>query len=220
MEYNSIDGSNHIIQPIGYMQARKTVKPRARTRSAREQFDIHMIAAEFTSELIYVPKPIRLESNRSYTMEMFLRGEWILPPLFSGIPRLMDEIVRFKNFMYLRGYFAAGFSIHRMLVDAYMLVDVSGFGQIQNNMVKFPRNPRIYTIYESELAFGLLGMIAITPPFVQKHSDWRAASYEESNKHFDQLMDECNSRQITVKEELDEDAKEDRLLDLESAFYQ
>jgi hypothetical protein len=173
MEFTSVLGSQHSIEPIGYHQVRKRRRRDVHwvVRSINEQFMIHTLAADFQSPKLYIPKPINIESRESYTMEMLYFCKRMNPSDYATDPELFEELIRFKNYMYIRGYFAAGFSVlaHPEL-KIYMIVDFSQFGTIDQYFVMFPKIPHKYTILEAEQQFGLIGRDIVTESFKKKHT--------------------------------------------------
>lgn len=174
MEFTSIVGSQHTIEPIGYHQLRKKLRTDVRTavRSIREQFLIHSLASDFQSPHIVIPEPIRIESSKSYIMDMVYHFMPLDPCKYKDFPELFEELIRFKNYMYVRGYFAAGFTIlhHPERPHLYVLLDFSQFGTIDANFVMFPKIPTKYTILEAETSFGLVGRDIVTQSFKNKHA--------------------------------------------------
>lgn len=172
MEFTSIVGSQHTIEPIGYHQLRKKLRSDVKlvVRSIKEQFQIHSLASDFESTTIVIPKPLRIESSKSYIMDMVYHFSPLDPSTYKNVPELFDELIRFKNYMYIRGYFAAGFTIlHHPDARIYVLVDFSQFGTIDSNFVMFPKIPQKYTILEAETQFGLIGRDIVTQSFKNKH---------------------------------------------------
>lgn len=172
MEFTSVVGSQHILEPIGYNIVRKRKRRDVCwvVRSIQEQYMIHSLAADFSSQTLYIPKPILIESSNSYTMEFLYLCKRMDPSQFSSDPTLFDELIRFKNYMYVRGYFAAGFSILKHPErPVYILVDFSQFGSIDQFFVMFPKIPKKYTILEAEHQFGLVGRDIVTESFKKKH---------------------------------------------------
>ena len=172
MEFISYVGSQHILEPIGYDYVRKRKRRDVHgvVRSIHEQFQIHSLAVDFSSKKIYIPKPIQIESRESYTMELVYLSKRIDPSMYTNDPELFDELIRFKNYMYMRGYFAAGFSIlQHPHIPIFILVDFSQFGTIDKYFVMFPKLRQKYTILEAEQQFGLLGRDIVTESFKKKH---------------------------------------------------
>ena len=172
MEFTSIVGTQHTIEPIGYNQLRKKLRSDVNlvVRSIKEQFLIHSLASDFQSTTIVIPSPLRIESSKSYIMDMVYHFSPLNPSKYKNIPTLFDELIRFKNYMYIRGYFAAGFTIlHHPSESIYVLVDFSAFGTIDSNFVMFPKIPQKYTILEAETQFGLIGGDIVTQSFKNKH---------------------------------------------------
>lgn len=172
MEFTSIVGSQHTIEPIGYHQLRKKLRSDVKlvVRSIKEQFLIHSLASDFQSTRIVIPSPLRIESATSYIMDMIYHFVPLNPSTYVNFPELFDELIRFKNYMYIRGYFAAGFTIlHHPEVSMFVLVDFSQFGTIDSNFVMFPKIKQKYTILEAETQFGLAGRDIVTQSFKNKH---------------------------------------------------
>ncbi len=172
MEFTSIVGSQHTIEPIGYHQLRKKIRNDVKivVRSIKEQFLIHSLAYDFESTCIIIPNPLRIESSKSYIMDMVYHFAPLNPCDYKNYPELFEELIRFKNYMYVRGYFAAGFSIlHHPSARMFVLVDFSQFGTIDSNFVMFTKIPQKYTILEAETQFGLVGRDIVTQSFKNKH---------------------------------------------------
>jgi hypothetical protein len=174
MEFTSFVGSQHTIEPIGYDQVRKKIRTDVPivVRSIREQFLIHSFASDFQSPHIIIPSPIRIESPKSYVMDMVYNFLPLDMCRYKDFPELFEELIRFKNYMYIRGYFAAGFTIlhHPEQPHVYILVDFSQFGTIDSNFVMFPKIKIKYTILEAETSFGLIGRDIVTQSFKHKHT--------------------------------------------------
>ena len=172
MEFTSIVGTQHTIEPIGYNQLRKKLRSDVKlyVRSIKEQYLIHSLASDFKSTCLVIPSPLRIESPKSYIMDMIYNFEPLSPSNYKNIPELFEELIQFKNFMYIRGYFAAGFTIlHHPSSQMYVLVDFSLFGTIDSNFVMFPKIQYKYTILEAETQFGLIGRDIVTQSFKNKH---------------------------------------------------
>jgi hypothetical protein len=172
MEFLSIVGSQHTIEPIGYHQVRKKRRTDVRcvVRSIKEQFMIHSIASDFRSHCLHIPNPLRIESSQSYIMDMIYHFVPLAPEHYKEFPHLFEELINFKNYMYVRGYFAAGFTILRHPESPiFVLVDFSQFGTIDSHFVMFPKIPLKYTVLEAEANFGLIGCDVLTQSFKKKH---------------------------------------------------
>jgi hypothetical protein len=186
MEFTSIVGSQHTIEPIGYNQVRKKLRTDVRlvVRSIREQFLIHSLACDFQSPIILIPNPIRIETSKSYIMDMIYHFAPLNPCEYTNDPELFEELIKFKNYMYIRGYFAAGFSIlHHPSARTYVLVDFSQFGSIDSNFVMFPKIPLKYTILEAESAYGLIGRDIVTQSFKNKHAQAKSPRITPEIQH-------------------------------------
>lgn len=172
MEFVSIVGSQHTIEPIGYHQVRKKRRRDIKyvVRSIQEQFLIHSIASDFRSPCLHIPTPLRIESSQSYIMDMIYHYTPMSPDKYKDFPQLFDELINFKNYMYTKGYFAAGFTIlHHPESPMFVLVDFSQFGTIDSYFVMFPKIPLKYTIMEAETQYGLIGCDVVTQSFKKKH---------------------------------------------------
>jgi len=151
MDFRSVNGQHHLLEPIGYGQIRKTKKRGAPVRSATEQFLIHEVAYEFKSSTLLIPKPFRIEGN-SYTMEQFWTGSVLPMNCMYVFPLLIAELRRFKEFLYTKNLYPVGFKILQINHESietweripfsgpiYGLVDFSRFGIIQGPYVKIPK---------------------------------------------------------------------------------
>jgi hypothetical protein len=150
MEFQSVRGKNHLIQPIGYCEVRKTRIVGSKVRSIQEQFLIHQVAYEFESPLLCIPKPIRLEET-SYTMEQIWAGSYLPPLVIPYFPLLVSELRRFRDFLVSRNLYPIGFTILQIGPESierwartpstpqFALVDTSHFGVIQGSWVSIPK---------------------------------------------------------------------------------
>ena len=172
MEFVSIIGSQHTIEQIGYHQLRKKRRRDVKyvVRSIQEQFLIHSIASDFQSHCLFIPTPIRIESSQSYVMDMIYHFTPMSPDNYKDFPQLFEELINFKNYMYVRGYFAAGFTVLRHPQSSiFVIVDFSQFGTIDSYFVMFPKINIKYTILEAETQYGLVGRDIVTHSFKKKH---------------------------------------------------
>jgi hypothetical protein len=153
-EYVAVYGSHHIIEPIGYNIVHKIIKQRALVRSAPEQYEIHKIAEEFTSDIMTIPKVYNLVSKQSYTMEYIYDTVKVNPGDYMRTPNLFVALIEFQQFMMERGYWAHGYNVLAAL-GRYYLVDFSGFGAIDGDYVKFPKNATIHRLCDLQGYFEL-----------------------------------------------------------------
>jgi len=163
MDFRSIQGKNHLIEPIGYCQVRKTKKIGAQVRSTTEQFLIHEIAYEFVSPILCIPKPTRLDET-SYCMEQIWGGTVLPSQAVPFFPQLVSELRRFKEFLITKNIYPIGFTIHQINNESiegwarscatplYSLVDMSFFGIIQGSRVSIPKLCTV-TLEEMNLVF-------------------------------------------------------------------
>ena len=156
MKFLSIETEHHILRPIGYGLVEKYVKRRAPVRSAAEQFTIQADASQFESNILYIPKPVALQS-RSYTMPMIYKAIHIPIAYYTTCPPLLYEIVRFISFMIKKNYFLHSFSIvYDMSLERFALIDFSHCGFIQRTAVRFPHDENTYSIDEADVKYSLL----------------------------------------------------------------
>jgi hypothetical protein len=156
MEFLSIEGSHHILQPIGYGIIEKIVKPGSPVRSAAEQFTIQNEASMFESAVLYIPKPIRLE-NRSYTMEMFYDLSYLPISYYTEAPLLLNHLIHFIHYMLKLNYFIHSFDIYiDVRMSRYVLLDFSHTGFIMGTTVQFKNDENQYSIDEADMKYGIL----------------------------------------------------------------
>jgi hypothetical protein len=152
MEFNSISGTNHLLQPLAYNRVRKIILQGRKVRSAVEQFTIHTFARDFRSSLIYFPEPYEVDGPRSYTMQMIIDGDVVKPADYFKHPALFFELARFKEFMMRQHFWPFGYNIIKYKA-VYILFDFSLFGTIERGLVKFPKIARRIPLAEAETAF-------------------------------------------------------------------
>ena len=155
MEFRPIEGTNHIIEPVGYNIVRKSIKRGKMLRSALEQYAIHLTASEFRSTHLCVIPPIRCESEFAYTMQHIFQGKNVPSEEYFSRYDLYIDICKFKNFMLERGFMLRDFFIMEVFTNRYTLSDFSRFGIVAGGRIRFPKDPRTYTLLEAEVEFGL-----------------------------------------------------------------
>lgn len=154
MEFLSIETNHHILRPIGYGLLEKYVKRGAPVRSAAEQFTIQRDAAEFVSDMLYIPKPIRLDS-RSYTMEFMTHIRFVPEAYYSMSEMLLRELIRFTGFMIRRHYFLSSCKVYYDYKDKrFIILDFSQIGFIEGTRVRFPHDKNTYSIDEADNRYG------------------------------------------------------------------
>ena len=126
----AIQGSNHVLEPLGYGVIRKRVKPGSKVLSATDQFEIHQIASLFQSSLFTILPPLELESHRSYTMPYLMDVCYF--DLENNGDFFQREYCRFCDFMMGEGYFPFG---NKVLFSQGKLhiIDFSHYGMICTN---------------------------------------------------------------------------------------
>ena len=146
----SVEGRNHYIEGIGNGEVLKSIRSGCKTRSAVEQFQIHSYAYSFASDILHIPKPVSIVDRKSYTMEEFETGVFVHPDTYFHSSTLFDEVIRFYKYMMDAGYWPYGYTIYKYNTTQYVLCDFSGFGTIQGQCVKFPKDPRVYALKDME----------------------------------------------------------------------
>ncbi len=153
--YNSIDTATHVLQPLAYNRIKKTRKLGAPVHSAREQYEIHTIAREYRSHLLVIPKPHYVE-DRGYVMDiLYTLSSYVPHHKYCEFPELVAELVDFMNYMFQNGYWIHGFSIFQTIDRRFALLDFSAFGHCNGNRVKFPKDPRVYSLDEAHMFYGV-----------------------------------------------------------------
>jgi len=156
MEFRSVLGRHHLIEPIGYGLVRKTRRRGAPVRSLREQFLIHQEVYEFDSPILFIPKPVTQEED-GYIMEEFTAYSVLPSDCIGMVPALVAELKRLRDFLVPRGIYPLGFTILLIVPDSvegwerpcmskdplYGLVDMSHFSYIQGGVVSVPKVGRI-----------------------------------------------------------------------------
>ena len=155
MEFLSVEGKNHIIEPVGYNIVRKRIKRGKMLRSAPEQFAIHKVASEFRSIDLCIPPPIVCESVYAYTMLQLYQGRIVPPTEYFPRFNLYSDICNFKTFMLERGFMLRDFFIMEVFPNKFALLDFSRFGIVAGGKVRFPKDPETYTLLNAEIQFGL-----------------------------------------------------------------
>jgi hypothetical protein len=154
MEFLSIETNHHILRPIGYGLIEKYVKRGAPVRSAAEQFTIQRDATEFVSEILYVPKPINLNS-RSYTMEFMTHIRFIPEAYYSMSEMLLRELIRFTAFMIRKHYFINSCNVYYdYMHKRFIVFDFSQVGFMEGTRVRFPHDTNTYSIDEADIRHG------------------------------------------------------------------
>lgn len=155
MEFKSVIGSHHLIEPIGYGIVRKVVKRGAPVRSAAEQFMIHSLAYTFVHPHIKTVKPICVESPRAYTMEQIYEGLLIPESDYQKHSELYVGLMEFQQFMAVRGYWPWGYKILWNGHTCFIL-DFSNFGTIDRDRIQFPKDKHRRTVGDVDDRFPLV----------------------------------------------------------------
>lgn len=165
----AIQGSNHVLEPLGYGILRKTVKRGSRVLSAADQFQIQQIASLFQSPLYTILPPIEVESQRSYTMPYLLDVYYIDLEAHNFFHA---EYYRFCEFMISEGYYPLG---NRILYShgRLYIIDFSHYGTICTNskhdnpmMRKVVRLPKLNSI----IPFSIVADAYKIPEKIETHA--------------------------------------------------
>jgi hypothetical protein len=179
MEFRSVMGNHHLIEPIGYGLVRKTRRPRAPVRSAKEQFLIHQEVYEFDSPILFIPKPVAQEGD-GYIMEEFVAYSVLPTDCIGMVPALVAELTRLRDFLVPRGIYPLGFTILLIVPESvagwarpctsidplYGLVDVSRFCTIQGGIASVPKLGRI-RLCDADMMFD---RYIVPPPATEKNT--------------------------------------------------
>ncbi len=160
IEFKSRTGLNHILIPIGDGKLMKQIVGyTGNIRSAREQYDIHSVAACFESGVLRVPKLFELVNHRAYIMEHIYGGLNFPKTFYHMHSGLVEALERFYDFMKVRGYFPYGYSVLQTDLNKFVLVDFSGFGTIDRDRVSFKHNKTPFSLYDAEIHYGIVADI-------------------------------------------------------------
>lgn len=159
--YRALYTQNHVIEPLGYGIVKKTVRRGARVHSATEQFRIQSIASLYESKWFSVPKPLSLDvSPRSYAMpevidcHIMSRSEVMVYMDFTI--EMEAAWTQYVLHMIKEGYFVRGSKILRCNEGTpFQILDMSLYGTIQGDLVKFPDERWAYSILQAELLHGI-----------------------------------------------------------------
>lgn len=162
MEFTSIQGKRHLIEPIGYNIVRKKILPGKMLHSAVTQFEIHRKAFEFKSNLLFIPEPLTIESAYSYTMKQIYEYRILTVNEYIQHIAFFLELCRYKQFMIDAGFWPRGFTVACNSVGQFMLFDFSDYGIIDKGYVKFPREKVRYTLDAADAKFSILTYIVNT----------------------------------------------------------
>ena len=162
IEFKVRQGLHHLLTPIGDGKLHKQIVGHTGTiRSATEQYTIHSAAAEFSSDLLRVPKLYGLVNHRSYVMEHIYGGFNYPKNCYHLHPLLVEELEKFSVFMKQRGYYPYGYSVLQTEINRFVLVDFSGFGTIDRGFVSFKHNKAPLSIDDVDIHYGLISDIYV-----------------------------------------------------------
>jgi hypothetical protein len=194
MEFTSVLGSCHRLEPIGYNQVRKMVVSRF-VRSAVEQWEIHKLALLYESPLLHIPQLYNLESAGAYTMEQFYEGSILSPEDYYFHSFFMSELERFKRHMVDCGYWPFGFKVfHDSRRARYTLIDFSRFGSIDRGRVRFPKIQKVFTLEEAEDTLWTYYPVKMQPVYEELKEDLEEVSMmslDDFCSSFTSLYPEC-----------------------------
>jgi len=178
--YKALHRDNHILSPDAYNIVYKRVKTGAPVLSATQQFTIQLVASQFVSDILYIPKPLSILDFYTYSMDMICDYKLINPDLLLDTLPVLKEIIRFLNFMISNNYYVCGF---HMLLDAQnriALIDFSHVGIFSGNMntanplfpiIKFPKDKKLYTFHDALQTHGFRFMCITHPMYIQNDND-------------------------------------------------
>ncbi len=132
---------------------RKIRKRGARVRSAYDQYTIHCISYDFVSDVLKIPKPHSYDED-SYVMDQFHDACYIPERQYSTFPSLVVALLSYTQYMISNGYWPYKYSIFRCGAQ-FFLIDMSRYGYIDSNRVKFPKDPTAYTMDEATAFYGM-----------------------------------------------------------------
>ena len=150
-----------MIEPLGYGIVKKTVRRGAKVHSGLEQFRIQSIASLYESKWFSVPKPLPLElSSKSYAMPELIDGQVMSRTELMTYMDLRTDLelasTQYILFMIKEGYFVRGSKILRCNEGTpFQILDMSLYGTIQGDLVKFPDERWAYSILQAELLHGI-----------------------------------------------------------------
>ena len=159
--YRALYTQNHVIEPLGYGIVKKTVRRGARVHSGLEQYRIQSIASLYESKWFSVPKPLTLElSSKSYAMPEVIDGHVMSRSEVMAYMDLSGDLelawTQYILYMIKEGYFVRGSRILRCNEGTpFQILDVSLYGTIQGDLVKFPDERWAYSILQAELLHGI-----------------------------------------------------------------
>jgi hypothetical protein len=176
-EFVGAIGHHHIISPIGYGKIMKTVVRGTPVRSATEQHAIHVIAAQFFSHILYVPRVYELVDQRSYVMAHLLPGHYVSSEFYKTNMEFLKELNRFFKFMMAEGYYPFNFTILHHETGMYSLLDFSQFGTYHRGTVRFKHLLNPISLFDAERNYGILSFL-VSHEMIIDHTDY----YSDSEK--------------------------------------
>jgi hypothetical protein len=160
LEFLSYEGKGHLIKPIGYQTILKRCIANTRVRSAKEQFEIHTISLQWTSDILRFPQIGAMVDDYAYTMEHIYGGVLVPAHRYPEYPELLAALDDYILYMIDEGYFPHGYTIFRSYDGAFVLLDFSQFGTVANMQVRFK-------MYRAPISLGLahamFGTISFRP---------------------------------------------------------
>jgi hypothetical protein len=158
-EFIGTHGSFHMISPVGYGQVVKNVLRGAHVRSAKEQFEIHSTAAQFTSAKLRIPRPLELVHCYAYAMEQIYDAVLVHPLLLKHYIDLLPELNRFYKHMEHNGYFPYNYSLFIHPDRTFSLLDFSCFGTLSLGYVRFKHLREPIPILLAETTYGFTSLL-------------------------------------------------------------
>jgi hypothetical protein len=158
-EFLGAIGHNHVISPLGYGKILKTVVRGTPVRSAVEQYAIHCIAAQFFSQILYIPRVYELVDRCSYTMAHLMPGRYVPPAAYKTNMEFLQELNRFFKFMMAEGYYPFNFTILLHENGMYSLLDFSQFGSYHRGTVRLKHLLTPISLFDAERYYGILSFL-------------------------------------------------------------
>ena len=153
--YRGSYGSKAVLWPLGYGRIEKVVRCGCSVHSARTQFLIHSVAADFHSDLMFIPRVYSCGAQ-SYVMDHVPLIARLRPEDYKANEDFFKELVRFYLYMFHHGYYPYGFTIGILEDGRYLLFDFSLFGHVQGRLVKFKFSRTPLDIELVEKMYGIL----------------------------------------------------------------
>ena len=165
--YRGSYGSKAVLSPLGYGRIEKVVLRGCGVHSAHTQFLIHSVAADFYSELLFIPRVYSC-STQSYAMDHVPLIARLRPEDYKATEDFFKELVRFYLYMFHHGYYPYGFTIGILENGKYLLFDFSLFGHVQGRLVKFKFSRTPLDVELAEKLYGIMYFIDLYESYIER----------------------------------------------------